>query len=55
LKKALVESGADIIVTTEKDLVRLDTLDLKDIKLFTLNIEFELDDNGKKHISSFLN
>ena len=55
LKKALVESGADIIVTTEKDLVRLNTLDLKEIKLCTLNIEFELDDNGKRHINSFLN
>ena len=55
LKKALVKSGADIIVTTEKDLVRLDTLDLKDIKLCTLKIEFELDDNGKKYINNFLN
>ena len=53
-KEALIKHNAEIIITTEKDLVRLEPLNLNGITVCTLNIEFQLDDNGEKYINSFI-
>ena len=53
-KEALIKHNAEIIITTEKDLVRLEPLNLNGITVCTLNIEFQLEDNGEKYINSFI-
>jgi len=52
-KKTLEESGADLIVTTEKDFVRFSGLNLYGLTVCTLNIEFCLDDTGENYIKNF--
>jgi len=53
-KEELEKHNAQIIITTEKDLVRLERLNLNGIMVCTLNIEFELDDNSEDYLNNFL-
>ena len=54
-KETLEKNNAELIVTTEKDLVRLSGLNLNGVEVYTLNIEFSLDDDGVDYLNSFLN
>ena len=54
-KEILEKNNAEIIITTEKDLVRLSGLNLNGVEVYTLNIEFSLDDEGVDYLNSFLN
>ena len=50
LKEALIDNDAEIIVTTEKDMIRLKNLDLSGIDIYSLGIDFQLDGPGEKYI-----
>ncbi|MED5433824.1 MAG: tetraacyldisaccharide 4'-kinase [Candidatus Neomarinimicrobiota bacterium] len=52
LKKALIDNSAEIIVTTEKDMIRLANLDLGEINIYSLSIDFQLDEPGEKYITN---
>ena len=54
-KETLEKNNAELIVTTEKDFVRLSGLNLDGVDVYTLNIEFSLDDEGVDYLNSFLN
>ena len=54
-KEILEKNNAEVIITTEKDLVRLSGLNLNGVEVYTLNIEFSLDDEGVDYLNSFLN
>ena len=54
-KETLEKNNAELIVTTEKDLMRLSGLNLHGVEVYTLNIEFSLDDDGVDYLNSFLN
>ena len=53
LKKALIDNDAEIIVTTEKDMIRLKSLDLGGLDIYSLGIDFQLDSAGEEYISSY--
>ena len=53
LKKALIDNDAEIIVTTEKDMIRLKSLDLDGLDIYSLGIDFQLDSAGEKYISNY--
>ena len=53
LKKALINNDAEIIVTTEKDMIRLKSLDLDGLDIYSLGIDFQLDSAGEKYISNY--
>ena len=53
LKKALIDNDAEIIVTTEKDMIRLKSLDLAGLDIYSLGIDFQLDTAGEKYISNY--
>tara|TARA_Y100001960_G_scaffold192740_1_gene201750 strand:- start:135 stop:1172 length:1038 start_codon:yes stop_codon:yes gene_type:complete len=55
LKEALIDNDADIIVTTEKDMIRLKNLDLSGIDIYSLGIDFQLDGPGEKYIANLFN
>ena len=52
LKKALIDNDAEIVVTTEKDMIRLKNLDLNGIDIYSLGIDFKLDGPGEKYIAN---
>ena len=53
LKKALIDNDAEIVVTTEKDMIRLKSLDLAGLDIYSLGIDFQLDTAGEKYISNY--
>ena len=55
LKEALIDNDAEIIVTTEKDMIRLKNLDLSGIDIYSLGIDFQLDGPGEKYIANLFN
>ena len=52
LKKALIDNDAEIVVTTEKDMIRLKNLDLNGIDIYSLGIDFKLDEPGEQYIAN---
>ena len=50
MKRALKDHNASIVITTEKDMVRLRDLNIDGIKICALRIKFELDKNGESYI-----
>ena len=52
LKKALIDNDAEIVVTTEKDMIRLKNLDLNGIDIYSLGIDFKLDGPGEQYIAN---
>ena len=52
LKKALSDNDAEIVVTTEKDMIRLKNLDLNGIDIYSLGIDFKLDGPGEQYIAN---
>ena len=50
MKRALKDHNASIVITTEKDMVRLRDLNIDGIKICALQIKFELDKNGETYI-----
>ena len=55
LKEALIDNDAEIIVTTEKDMIRLKNLDLSGIDIYSLGIDFQLDGPGEKYFANLFN
>jgi len=55
LREALIDNDAEIIVTTEKDMIRLKNLDLSGIDIYSLGIDFQLDGPGEKYIANLFN
>ena len=55
LKEALIDNDAEIIVTTEKDMIRLKNLDLSGIDIYSLGIDFQLNGPGEKYIANLFN
>ena len=49
-KQELINNSAEIIVTTEKDMIRLTNLNLSEINIYSLSIDFQLDEPGEQYI-----
>tara|TARA_Y100000746_G_scaffold111272_1_gene95232 strand:+ start:5294 stop:6331 length:1038 start_codon:yes stop_codon:yes gene_type:complete len=49
-KQELIDNSAEIIVTTEKDMIRLTNLNLSEINIYSLSIDFQLDEPGEQYI-----
>ena len=49
-QKHLLKSGAEYVVTTEKDMVKLDQLDLSRIEIYSIGIEFKLSKKAENRL-----
>ena len=49
-QKHLSKSGAEYVVTTEKDMVKLDQLDLSKIKIYSIGVEFKLSQKAENRL-----
>ena len=49
-KKHLLKSGAEYVVTTEKDMVKLDQLDLSRIEIYSICVEFKLSKKAENRL-----
>ena len=49
-QKHLLKSGAEYVVTTEKDMVKLYQLDLSRIEIYSIGIEFKLDKKAENRL-----
>ena len=47
-----IDNDAEIVVTTEKDMIRLKNLDLNGIDIYSLGIDFKLDGPGEQYIAN---
>ena len=49
-QKHLLKSGAEYVVTTEKDMVKLDQLDLSKIEIYSIGVEFKLSQKAENRL-----
>ena len=49
-QKHLLKSGAEYVVTTEKDMVKLDQLDLSRIEIYSIGVEFKLSKKAENRL-----
>ena len=49
-QKHLLKSGAEYVVTTEKDMVKLDQLDISRIEIYSIGIEFKLSKKAENRL-----
>ena len=49
-QKHLSKSGAEYVVTTEKDMVKLDQLDLSKIEIYSIGVEFKLSQKAENRL-----